>query len=176
MSTSRTRQVFEIVPRLSLVTPAMVAARARANSSKRSQQSGPYLRRRGAAKKHHSDYLEDDEKSGGEDGEEDEEAGGPVDLGDTTDEEEGRGAATSTAAEDGRDEERHYGKRRMVGTYETQHLPVPRQLLQLREREKGEKFDNLIPIRIDLEHEGYKTKDLFTWNSNGELSWFFWFQ
>jgi hypothetical protein len=33
--------------------------------------------------------------------------------------------------------------------------------------EQAQKEDTLVPIRIDLEHEGYKLRDTFTWNLNG---------
>lgn len=34
--------------------------------------------------------------------------------------------------------------------------------------EQAEKEDTLVPIRIELEHEGYKLRDTFTWNLNGK--------
>lgn len=35
-------------------------------------------------------------------------------------------------------------------------------------KEQATKEDVLVPIRIDLEHEGYKLRDTFTWNLNGK--------
>jgi hypothetical protein len=35
--------------------------------------------------------------------------------------------------------------------------------------EQAVKEDVLVPIRIELEHEGYKLRDTFTWNLNGIL-------
>ena len=34
--------------------------------------------------------------------------------------------------------------------------------------EQGEKDDALVPIRLELEVDGYKLRDTFTWNMNGE--------
>ncbi|KAG2232718.1 hypothetical protein INT48_000075 [Thamnidium elegans] len=36
-------------------------------------------------------------------------------------------------------------------------------------KEQATKEDVLVPIRIDLEHEGYKLRDTFTWNLNEQL-------
>lgn len=35
-------------------------------------------------------------------------------------------------------------------------------------KEQATKEDSLVPIRIELEHEGYKLRDTFTWNLNGK--------
>lgn len=34
--------------------------------------------------------------------------------------------------------------------------------------EQAKKEETLVPIRIDLEHEGYKLRDTFTWNLHGK--------
>jgi hypothetical protein len=36
--------------------------------------------------------------------------------------------------------------------------------------EQAKKEDTLVPIRIELEHEGYKLRDTFTWNLHGKRS------
>ncbi|KAI7869506.1 hypothetical protein BDF14DRAFT_1782128 [Spinellus fusiger] len=33
--------------------------------------------------------------------------------------------------------------------------------------EQADKEDTLVPIRIDLDMDGYKLRDTFTWNLNG---------
>lgn len=35
-------------------------------------------------------------------------------------------------------------------------------------REQNQKEERLVPIRIDLEAEGYRLSDTFTWNLNGK--------
>lgn len=161
----------EIIPRLALVTPAMVAARAKAASAaRRSNQQGPHLRRRVASKKFSEFEGEKSDESAGEE-EVAVQEGGAVDLGETTEEEGDRGSLPNL--EDFDEEERHFGKRRMVGSYETGHVLIPRQLLHRKEVEKtrsanGRAFtDRLIPIRLELDLEGLKIKDLFTWNIDG---------
>jgi len=32
--------------------------------------------------------------------------------------------------------------------------------------------ENLVPIRLDMEYEGQKLRDCFTWNKNGEITIF----
>jgi hypothetical protein len=34
-------------------------------------------------------------------------------------------------------------------------------------KEQAEKEDTLVPIRLDLENDGYRLRDTFTWNLNG---------
>lgn len=34
--------------------------------------------------------------------------------------------------------------------------------------EQGEKDDTLVPIRLELEVDGYKLRDTFTWNMHGK--------
>ena len=34
--------------------------------------------------------------------------------------------------------------------------------------EQAKKEETLVPIRIELEHEGYKLRDTFTWNLHGK--------
>jgi SNF5 / SMARCB1 / INI1 len=36
-------------------------------------------------------------------------------------------------------------------------------------REQNQKEERLVPIRIDLEAEGYRLSDTFTWNLNGNM-------
>jgi hypothetical protein len=36
--------------------------------------------------------------------------------------------------------------------------------------EQAKKEDTLVPIRIELEHEGYKLRDTFTWNLHGKIT------
>lgn len=36
--------------------------------------------------------------------------------------------------------------------------------------EQGEKDDMLVPIRLEIELDGYKLRDTFTWNLNGIAS------
>ncbi|RCH90418.1 SWI/SNF chromatin-remodeling complex subunit, partial [Rhizopus stolonifer] len=37
-------------------------------------------------------------------------------------------------------------------------------------KEQATKEETLVPIRIELEHEGYKLRDTFTWNLNGKIT------
>lgn len=36
--------------------------------------------------------------------------------------------------------------------------------------EQGDKDDMLVPIRLEIELDGYKLRDTFTWNLNGIIS------
>jgi len=36
--------------------------------------------------------------------------------------------------------------------------------------------ENLVPIRLDMEIEGQKLRDTFTWNKNGDLKIIFWYK
>jgi flagellar basal body-associated protein FliL len=35
-------------------------------------------------------------------------------------------------------------------------------------KEQAEKEDTLVPIRLELENDGYRLRDTFTWNLNGK--------
>jgi hypothetical protein len=35
-------------------------------------------------------------------------------------------------------------------------------------KEQSNKDDNLVPIRLEFEADGYKLRDTFTWNLNGK--------
>lgn len=39
--------------------------------------------------------------------------------------------------------------------------------------EQANKEETLVPIRLDVENDGYKIRDTFTWNINGKISFFF---
>ena len=97
-----------------------------------------------------------------------------MDFGDTTDE-EGDRVSAGLNWDDGEEEERHFGKRRMVGSYETSHVMIPRQLLQTKDEERrrlagdGKFVDRLVPIRLELDLDGFRIKDLFTWNIDGAV-------
>lgn len=36
--------------------------------------------------------------------------------------------------------------------------------------EQANKEETLVPIRLDIEHDGYKLRDTFTWNMNGNIT------